>query len=411
MNLQFAFQGGGAKLAALLAAAEAVFAQQQVLHYTISRVSGTSAGAIAACVLATGKDPATFKQRLINLAESRLDKICRSYSYPWLGYHLWRGNPVYETTEYRRFLTDLFDLGTQKWVYLDDLDAGIDIFIHAVDVRTREPKIYKKGDRVTIAQALFNSSALPFIFKTFKDQTGIFDGGLVNNFPSDILQAGETQFGHVAGFSFEPQPVQLQFSGLKDFASALISTMMDNATKQALGKLAVGDVHYIRTRTSTLDFKVALENDLKGDNYGSYVNDVNRFLADFLVRKRMKGAAVSEAELARRIMDLHETLGETQKVLIKKIVLTLKSNSLLIRNLNNPASVDEFFMSNELVAETPIYTFGFRLTIDEEVFNPGDIQPVVMDDERNSVGVTTLPISPKSLWRRGTGQQRPFVFS
>jgi predicted acylesterase/phospholipase RssA len=77
-KVQFAFQGGGAKLGALIAAAEAVYSQQKPLDFTISRVSGTSAGAIAACILATGQDPKKFKDRLIELANSNLDKICKT---------------------------------------------------------------------------------------------------------------------------------------------------------------------------------------------------------------------------------------------------------------------------------------------------------------------------------------------
>jgi predicted acylesterase/phospholipase RssA len=309
-------------------------------------------------MIATGENPSIFKQRLISLANERLSEICKDHSYLALGYHLWRGNPLYGANEYRRFLADLFDLGTKKWQYLHELDPGIDIFIHAVDVRTREPKVYTKNDRTLIVQALFDSSALPFIFKTFKDETGIFDGGIVNNFPSDVLLGGQTQFGHVAGFSFRPQPVQFTFSGLKDFAGALISTMMDNATNQALSRLPTGDVHYIETTTSTLDFRKALENDLKGANYGQYTHEVNGFIADFLARKRMEGSALSTGEIARRMMALHDTLRTSQKAHVKKVILEFKSNSLKVRNLTDPASTDEFFLSNELIAETPIYTFG-----------------------------------------------------
>jgi predicted acylesterase/phospholipase RssA len=59
-KMQFAFQGGGAKLGSLLVAAEAIYNQTKTLNYLISRVSGTSAGAIVACILATGEDPAPF---------------------------------------------------------------------------------------------------------------------------------------------------------------------------------------------------------------------------------------------------------------------------------------------------------------------------------------------------------------
>ena len=172
------------------------------------------------------------------------------------------------------------------------------------------------------------------------------------------------------GFSFEPQTVQFEFTGLKDFVGALVSTMMDNATNQSLAKLAVGDVHYIKTTTSTLDFRAALDNDLDGDNYGNYVKDVNTFLSDFLARKRMQSATVSAEELARRMMELHEALRKNQSIRIKKVRLAYKSNSLKIRDLDNPASTDEFYLTNEIVVKSPTYTYGFRLIIDDKVFNP-----------------------------------------
>jgi hypothetical protein len=247
---------------------------------------------------------------------------------------------------------------------------------------------------VTIAQALFDSSALPFIFKTFKDQTGIFDGGLVNNFPSNVLLDDEASFGHVAGFSFQPQPVQLTFSSLKDFAGALISTMMDNATNQALSKLPEGDVHYIETTTSTLDFRAALEDDLKGANYKRYVDQVGRFLDDLLARKRSAPRIIPPEELTRRVMHLHETLRAKQKLHVTKIVLELKSNSLKIKNLADPASADEFYLSNEVIVSSPVFTFGSKIMIEEEVFDVGDINPMVLDEKGNSIGVTTFPISP-----------------
>jgi hypothetical protein len=89
--------------------------------------------------------------------------------------------------------------------------------------------------------------------------------------------------------------------------------MMDNATKQSLAKLPEGDVHYIKTNTSTLDFRGALKNDLIGQNYGGYINYAKSFLADFITRKRMQHAALPTQELARRILHFHDALKAQQK--------------------------------------------------------------------------------------------------
>ena len=198
-QVQFAFQGGGAKLGSLLAAAEAVYTQQKALQFTISRVSGTSAGAIVACMLATGENPAIFRQRLIKLANERLDEICKGYSYLGMGVRLWNGVPLYGTTAYRNFLKDLFDLGTKKWERLDQLDKNIDIFIHAVDIQTREPKIYKKGDGVTIVRALLTLRHCRLFSKPTKMKRASLMVELVNNFPSNILLDDEQKSGYVAG--------------------------------------------------------------------------------------------------------------------------------------------------------------------------------------------------------------------
>ncbi|MEI8288171.1 MAG: patatin-like phospholipase family protein [Verrucomicrobiota bacterium] len=48
-NIQIAMQGGGAKLSALLAAMEALQSSQNKNEIRVTRISGTSSGAIVAC--------------------------------------------------------------------------------------------------------------------------------------------------------------------------------------------------------------------------------------------------------------------------------------------------------------------------------------------------------------------------
>jgi predicted acylesterase/phospholipase RssA len=63
IKLQFAFQGGGARLAPLLAAAHGVYLavnSDNSKKAEITNISGTSAGAIAAAILASRKDPENF---------------------------------------------------------------------------------------------------------------------------------------------------------------------------------------------------------------------------------------------------------------------------------------------------------------------------------------------------------------
>src|SRR5687767_2418273 len=63
IKIQLALQGGGAKLCGLLAAMDAV----QELHrrgiIQVTRIAGTSAGSIAACLFAAGADLGSVRER------------------------------------------------------------------------------------------------------------------------------------------------------------------------------------------------------------------------------------------------------------------------------------------------------------------------------------------------------------
>jgi predicted acylesterase/phospholipase RssA len=171
LPIQFVFQGGGAKLGALMAAAEAVYNQRGPIGYEITMVSGTSAGAIVACMLASGMPMSTFRNHLANIASKYVDKIVRRHSRFRLGYCLWYGIPLYDVEEYRTFITDLFKLPYEKpFVYLSDLAYPCDVLIHAVDIRRREPRVYRKSSdgKVEIADARW----IPLHCHTFFALTG-----------------------------------------------------------------------------------------------------------------------------------------------------------------------------------------------------------------------------------------------
>jgi len=137
LPLQFVFQGGGAKLGALVAAAEAVHNQRNRLRYTINTVSGTSAGAIVACMLASGR-MGEFRERLRSIADKHVKKIVRKNPCFVWAWKLWSGAPLYDVDAYKAFLIELFTLADQKFEYLNDLSEPCDVLIHAVDIKDRK---------------------------------------------------------------------------------------------------------------------------------------------------------------------------------------------------------------------------------------------------------------------------------
>lgn len=394
---QVAFQGGGAKLGVLIAAAEAVYAQRVANGFTITRVSGTSAGAIVACMLATGENPAIFRKQLSLLASKHLDSICTRQGTFRMFQRIWQGTPLYHAGLYKTFLRQLFTHETQKWPTLNSL--RFDIFIHAIDIHTGKEVLYKKGESdVAIEDALFASSALPFIFRTYKDVSGVIDGGLTNNFPSDILHEGVPEHGPIMGFSFAPNEVRYDFPdgihGVVAFSGKLISTMIDTATTKALAKLPVGDVHYFSTKTSTLDWKQGLD-DLEGANFTRYFEETQRFVDDVVTRYRMSTSIVSREEISKRIIDLHEALSDQQgRLKVKRVTVVYTSNSL---RDHDPKRVDQVQQTVEIASVSdPVFTFGVRITSGGE-FQSGDPLITVFDEAEIPVAVSVIPIAPDVL--------------
>jgi predicted acylesterase/phospholipase RssA len=82
-RIQVAFQGGGAKLCDLLAAAAAIKELENQKEVEVTRVAGTSAGAIAACWYATGLDIDLIRQRLRDKGPYFLKKVVPGGRYEW----------------------------------------------------------------------------------------------------------------------------------------------------------------------------------------------------------------------------------------------------------------------------------------------------------------------------------------
>jgi predicted acylesterase/phospholipase RssA len=400
LQLQFVFQGGGAKLGALVAAAEAVDSQRHTFGYTIKTVSGTSAGAIVACMLASGR-MGEFRERLRGIAERHVKKIVRKD--PWFvwGWRLWSGKPLYDVDAYKSFLIELFTLSNKKFEYLRDLSEPCDVLIHAVDIKDRQPLLYSKSSNgnVKIVDALFDSSALPYIFRTYRNESAIFDGGLINNFPSANLKA-DKKSGDVVGFSFERQPsIETNFTNVSEFSTAIISTMIDNATLTAVEKLQTGNVHCIKTQRNTLYFYGAIKEDLSGNNYENAINESIVFLRGVCADIRSRHLATSPDKFIDQVVELHNTISLRQKIHASDIFITHTSNSLL-QNNRNADDVREIVI-DFTPTDVPLLTYGMRLFAATEL--RGNIKAFDMDD--NELATTTLLVS------REHDRERDGVFS
>src|SRR3989442_9107102 len=194
LKVQLAFQGGGAKIVALLAAAEAVQELEKKSEVKVTRLAGTSAGAIVAALLAAEVSIPAVRDRLRSqYGQNLIAKFPKKSSLTAViqalqGKRFWNDAPLAEWLETELGAVRQFsDLKRKLFVYSANLEAG-------------GAEVQISSDLVT---ALLESAGLPFCFRTWRSggQTINVDGGLCQNLPVDDLLA-DTSHGRVLGFTF-----------------------------------------------------------------------------------------------------------------------------------------------------------------------------------------------------------------
>lgn len=289
------FQGGGAKLVPLIAAADAIYEKKKELN--IEGCAGTSAGAIAAAMVAYDIPPSLFKAHLISLADKYFPKIIKKLTLSRAIPKILTGHPLYNSEEYRNFLQDLFEVNGTKYVWLSQ--AICDLHIHSCDIRNGCPKIYhNKDEHQNLTDALFDSTALPFIFSTYRKGSQNIDGGALNNFPAADLVG---QFGseNVIGFSFPTNYAYKYNRGLLSYAGAIAGTVVDHPVKTMISELPPDHVCPIETQIGTLDFDEAIKHLKDATIYDAYKNQALDFL-DKLPKRPPTGMKSKSARPARQ---------------------------------------------------------------------------------------------------------------
>jgi predicted acylesterase/phospholipase RssA len=266
MPVQLVLQGGGAKLIALLAAMQGVEELEAQGRIAVTRLCGTSAGAIAACLFAARVPMKEARKSFESHFKGKVKElfpIPSNKSFLLSTYHektIWRTEPIL------KFFEAIFKNMTLAEVG----DFGIPTAIVVSDLSNTKPLILSSWDNLTrgrrVADALLDSMALPFFFRIWQADGPVHvDGGICNNLPSSVLLDVDVshlpleerlQQGEIFGLTFPKEAAQ-QISGAKDFLVALIGTAIDTAADRERARLG-GRIHEIQTSLTTLDFEEAL---------------------------------------------------------------------------------------------------------------------------------------------------------
>lgn len=163
-NLGLALCGGGSK--GIAHAGILKFLLEVDLEPEV--ISGTSAGSIVACLYAEGLSP-----------EEIVDFFKSVYFFRWSHFSLTKPGGFIHSDTFQRYLEPIFGDKT-----IGELNK--EILITATNMLTGKLEVFSKDVKIT--DAIIASCAVPMIATPYRVGDGLYsDGGILNNFPADVL--------------------------------------------------------------------------------------------------------------------------------------------------------------------------------------------------------------------------------
>lgn len=285
ITLRVVFQGGGAKLATLMAAANAIRELEKERRVKIQSIAGTSAGSIVACMLAAERPYGEFREAVKRAGAEVIDSL-RLPGRLRAMWKVYRGSPLLSESTLRRFLNEVFGQSSPPIRRLRDLKCQTTVV--ATDLRHREKILFRSdlhGD-MTIEDAIASSCALPFVFRSHRDTTYVVDGGVCSNLPAEALFADAPDSSDdslILAFSFEAER-QDEPRGVLQYAGALLSTAMDASVAAAADRIeaAGGVLCELPKEYGTLEFARALDEGLSTAKFEATTKAVRRKIEEAL---------------------------------------------------------------------------------------------------------------------------------
>jgi NTE family protein len=206
------FEGGGVKGIGLVGAVEHL----EAAGLRFQNVVGTSAGAIVAALVAAGYSATELRTIMQQLDFQRFTDLSKLDRVPLLGpaLSLLREKGLYEGDYFESWLRELLAQAPRKVhtfrdLHMDDETPGSKYFyklqVIAADISRRKQLVLPwdirdygmNPEELDVARAVRMSMSIPFFFEPVRLQNEqgetcyIVDGGVLSNFPVDILDNGK----------------------------------------------------------------------------------------------------------------------------------------------------------------------------------------------------------------------------
>lgn len=346
-HIQVSFQGGGAKLVDLLAAVEALQESTAAKGFDISRVAGTSAGAIAATLVAFEKrisavDSSVF-QPLINLLSEKgelqnlIDDSLLSQAAKLS--NIFFGDSIVDPNFLLKLIRNIlssFDIDPD----IPIRDIPRPIFITASSMIKRKAVYFSQENAelstTKLCDALAASCNIPLVFSSFRAardwRRECVDGGLCENLPAEPLLSDRERWGQVFAFCVTSDSGIWPPVNAKQYLGHLFDIAVNNSVERAQRQVGAENVHVIVSGRSSLEFS-----QIPAHFRGEVVYKRNRSSCEVWLKSRLASLEKDIGSLSQEIPgvptvdEILEQNGRAFKRRIEKKVFRIEYSAIIAR--------------------------------------------------------------------------------
>ncbi len=226
MKIKGVFEGGGVKGIAYVGALQRV----EELGYEFTSVTGSSAGAIIASLIACGYDSKELNTVLMESNFSDFNTSNLINKIPVLGkvFNIGYKYGMYKSTKLEKWLDELYrNKGIE---YFDDLD--IELKVVCTDLTNSKMAVfpddlyeYFKDEKVKLSKIVTMSSSIPIYFRPVNINDTLFvDGGVISNYPVWIYSSSSND-DKVIRFNIKEIKNDNKIDNIFDYFYAILETV------------------------------------------------------------------------------------------------------------------------------------------------------------------------------------------
>ncbi|MDX2265126.1 MAG: patatin-like phospholipase family protein [Hyphomicrobiales bacterium] len=341
-EIKVAFQGGGAKLISLIAAAHAIADLERNGELFVKAVSGSSAGSIAAFLLAAEADFDKLRDAL-----RRKDRDIRRH-FPPLGdrevyfrtllFTLF-GKPIYSARKFNALVSDIL-----KHIDIDP-EKSLKDYVNGKQLHIIWSDIYgSKSVEAKLDEAILNvlraSCAIPIAFASHKepDAGQSADGGVFDNLPTEVLLANSGDRVPVFAVGFKKEQLRPAKSAV-EYIYAIASSSVQHRVDQSRRLVGEDMTLDLQTELTMMDFNKIVSIGIDKE-YRRIKEDSKNFFKSWLGGSKNFSDPFSQS---KGLSPLFRIRKHEQSILehVEKVV-----NSILCKNIYINMRVDANSLAN-----------------------------------------------------------------